>query len=62
MDGNDHANISALWVGIVYVDIWEGFVDSSGQFAAQGPDFEGQIRRLRSADGVYFSKAGAEIL
>jgi hypothetical protein len=48
--------------GIVYVDIWEGFVDSSGQFAAQGPDFEGQIRRLRSGDGVYFTKPGARKL
>ena len=25
----------------------------------QGPDFEGQIRRLRTGDGVYFTKAGA---
>jgi uncharacterized protein len=25
----------------------------------QGPDFEGQSRRLRTADGVYFTKAGA---
>ena len=25
----------------------------------QGPDFEGQIRRLRAADGVHFTKAGA---
>src|SRR5262249_37125551 len=25
----------------------------------QGPDFEGQIRRLRTSDGVYFTKAGA---
>jgi hypothetical protein len=48
--------------GIVYVDVWEGFVDSAGQFAAQGPDFEGQIRRLRSADGIYFTKPGARKL
>src|SRR5262249_53608259 len=48
--------------GIVYVDVWEGFVDGSGQFAAQGPDFEGQIRRLRSADGIYFTKPGARKL
>src|SRR5215510_5918791 len=48
--------------GIVYVDVWEGFVDGSGQFAAQGPDFEGQIRRLRSADGVYFTRPGARKL
>jgi hypothetical protein len=25
----------------------------------QGPDFEGQTRRLRTADGVHFTKAGA---
>jgi hypothetical protein len=25
----------------------------------QGPDFDGQTRRLRTADGVYFTKAGA---
>lgn len=45
--------------GITYVDIWDGFVDERGNFAAQGPDFEGQIRRLRTGDGVHFTKAGA---
>ncbi len=45
--------------GIIYVDIWDGFVDEDGDYAMQGPDFEGQIRRLRTADGVYFTKAGA---
>jgi len=45
--------------GIIYVDIWDGFVDEDGDYAVQGPDFEGQIRRLRTADGVYFTKAGA---
>jgi uncharacterized protein len=45
--------------GIAYVDIWDGFVDEQGRFAVQGPDFEGQIRRLRSGDGVHFTKAGA---
>jgi hypothetical protein len=45
--------------GIVYVDIWDGFVDDQGRYALQGPDFEGQIRRLRTADGVHFTKAGA---
>jgi uncharacterized protein len=45
--------------GIVYVDIWDGFVDDQGRYAVQGPDFEGQIRRLRTADGVHFTKAGA---
>ena len=48
--------------GITYVDIWDGFVDEAGRFLQQGPDFEGQIRRLRSYDGVYFTKAGARKL
>lgn len=48
--------------GITYVDVWDGFVDESGRFLQQGPDFEGQIRRLRSSDGVYFTKAGARKL
>ncbi len=48
--------------GIVYVDIWDGFVDDQGHYAQQGPDFEGQTRRLRTYDGVNFTKAGAEKL
>jgi hypothetical protein len=45
--------------GIIYVDIWDGFVDESGRFSPQGPDYEGQTRRLRTGDGVYFTKFGA---
>lgn len=48
--------------GIMYVDVWDGFVDDNGRFATQGPDFEGQIRRLRAADGVHFTKSGARKL
>jgi hypothetical protein len=48
--------------GITYVDVWDGFVDQAGHFLQQGPDFEGQIRRLRSYDGVYFTRAGARKL
>jgi len=48
--------------GIVYVDIWDGFVDEAGQFSPQGPDYQGQIRRLRTGDGVYFTKFGARKL
>jgi uncharacterized protein len=48
--------------GITYVDVWDGFVDESGRFLQQGPDFEGQIRRLRSYDGVFFTQAGARKL
>jgi hypothetical protein len=45
--------------GVVYIDIWNGFVDDAGRFTMQGPDFEGQIRKLRSGDGVHFTKSGA---
>src|SRR5438445_963075 len=45
--------------GITYIDIWDGFVDEAGRFLQKGPDFEGQIRQLRTADGVFFTKPGA---
>jgi uncharacterized protein len=48
--------------GITYVDVWDGFVDDAGRYLQQGPDFEGQIRRLRAYDGVYFTQAGARKL
>jgi uncharacterized protein len=48
--------------GITYVDVWDGFVDEAGQFTQKGPDFEGQIRQLRSSDGLYFTKPGARKL
>uniref|UniRef100_Q07TS9 DUF459 domain-containing protein n=1 Tax=Rhodopseudomonas palustris (strain BisA53) TaxID=316055 RepID=Q07TS9_RHOP5 len=48
--------------GITYVDVWDGFVDEGGRYLQQGPDFEGQTRRLRAYDGVYFTKAGARKL
>ena len=35
---------------------------SSGRFTTQGPDFEGQMRRLRTGDGVHFTKSGARKL
>ena len=38
------------------------FVDEAGRYLQQGPDFEGQIRRLRSYDGVFFTQAGARKL
>jgi hypothetical protein len=48
--------------GIIYANIWDGFVDEAGSYSAQGPDYEGQIRRLRTGDGVYFTKFGARKL
>jgi uncharacterized protein len=53
---------SAAKTGITYVDTWDGFVDEAGRFMQKGPDFEGQPRSLRTADGVFFTKPGARKL
>ena len=45
--------------GVVYIDLWDGFVDEAGKYFNYGPDYEGQTRRLRSSDGVFFTKYGA---
>jgi hypothetical protein len=59
---NEHYRQEAEKVHISYVDIWDGFVDEEGRYSQQGPDFEGQIRQLRSGDGVYFTRFGARKL
>jgi hypothetical protein len=48
--------------GIIYIDVWDGFVDEDGRYVQFGPDVEGQTRRLRTGDGVYFTQAGARKL
>jgi hypothetical protein len=48
--------------GIVYIDVWDGFVDEDGRYTNYGPDYEGQQRKLRSPDGVFFTNAGARKL
>jgi len=59
---NDLFRTRAERANIVYVDVWDGFVDESGRFTMHGPDVEGQVRRLRTAEGVYFTKPGARKL
>jgi hypothetical protein len=59
---NDVLKAEAEKAGIIYVNVWEGFVDEAGEFSSYGPDVIGQARRLRSNDGVYFTKAGARKL
>jgi hypothetical protein len=56
---NDLYRARAQKAGIIYVDVWDGFVDEDGNFSLRGPDYNGQIRQLRSVDGLYFTKAGA---
>jgi hypothetical protein len=59
---NDLYRARAEKAGIVYIDVWDGFVDEGGKYTTSGPDFEGQMRRLRAGDGVYFTKYGARKL
>jgi len=59
---NDLYRSRADKTGIIYIDAWEGFVDEDGHYAQSGPDVEGQTRRLRTGDGVYFTQAGARKL
>jgi hypothetical protein len=59
---NDLYRARAERAGIVYVDVWDGFVKESGRYSSFGPDLEGQTRRLRSSDGVFFTKHGARKL
>src|SRR6478735_3539381 len=56
---NDFYRARAERAGINYVDVWDGFVDEAGKYSNYGPDYEGQMRRLRLNDGVFFTKAGA---
>ena len=48
--------------GMTYVDVWASFLDDADAYDAMGPDIAGQTRRLRSADGVYFTRSGARKL
>jgi uncharacterized protein len=59
---NEFYRAYAEKAGATYVDIWEAFADEAGQYSAIGPDINGQTVRLRAADGVHFTKAGARKL
>jgi hypothetical protein len=49
-------------LGATYLDVWEAFADETGAYSASGPDINGQIVKLRAADGIHFTKAGARKL
>ena len=59
---NDITKEAAAKTGAVYVDTWEAFSDDNGDFSSYGPDVNGQTVRLRSSDGIHFTKAGARKL
>jgi len=41
-----------------FVDIWNGFSNADSAYVASGPDVEGQVRQLRTRDGINFTRAG----
>lgn len=41
-----------------FVDIWDAFADEKGQYNVFGPDVSGQIVKIRTSDGVHFTKSG----
>ncbi len=41
-----------------FVDVWDGFVDQSGNFTLSGFDISGQTARLRNNDGIGLTMAG----
>lgn len=59
---NDLYRDHAAKAGATFVDVWDAFGDDAGRFSTYGPDITGQVVRLRSADGVHFTKAGARKL
>lgn len=44
--------------GGYYIDIWDGFANEDGRFVSSGPDVDGQLRALRTKDGINFTAAG----
>ncbi|HRK23492.1 MAG TPA: SGNH family hydrolase [Beijerinckiaceae bacterium] len=59
---NDLYRARAQAAGIAFVEIWEAFAGEDGHYTVNGPDVGGEIVRLRTSDGVHFTKAGARKL
>jgi hypothetical protein len=56
---NEILREQAQRLGVYYVDIWDGFVGDNDEFTMFGPALDGQRRRLRTDDGVHFTRVGA---
>lgn len=59
---NDLYRDHAAKAGATFIDVWDAFGDDNGGFSAYGPDVTGQTVRLRTSDGLHFTKAGARKL
>jgi hypothetical protein len=62
--GSDMAYLNEIYkppvseAGGHFVDIWGGFTNEEGRYISSGPDVDGQLRALRSGDGINFTRAG----
>ncbi len=48
--------------GFSYTDSFDGFTDDAGRYSPVGPDADGTTAKLRRADGLGFTRAGARKL
>ena len=48
--------------GVTYVDTWELFANGDGEYAAYLRDADGDLVRMRQADGIHLTRAGADRL
>lgn len=48
--------------GGIYVDVWDGFLDTEGRYVRSGPDVNGQIVSLRRSDGINMTRSGYDKL
>ncbi|HVZ14078.1 MAG TPA: SGNH family hydrolase [Bauldia sp.] len=55
---NAFFNSAVSEAGGYFVDIWNGFTADDGSYISSGPDVDGQLRALRSGDGINFTRAG----
>jgi hypothetical protein len=55
---NEMYRATATAAGGEFIDVWDGFIDENGAFVTSGPDINGQPVRLRTSDGINFTKAG----
>ena len=56
---NDIVRGVAKRLDVPFIEIWEGFLDAQNRYSDFGPSFAGETVRLRTTDGIHFTKAGA---
>ena len=59
---NDLYRDHAAQAGATFIDIWDAFSDDNGRYSPYGPNVTGQVVRLRTGNGINFTKAGARKL